>query len=181
MASRAGRKRKTGIKRQPNGQPYRPPVDEREVAVDARMRQHGLSKDEATQVLAGYAIGRMALYGHFGAHYQPAIDAVDAYVNAVADYMRIKHPQMPFPKAMDYLAGKGSSLRPEPSLKTVEKIEKRYAFYVGQEANGRMTGILYRADAPDRMRFHEAAFYDNVRDEKSMEAVKRCVKVLLDA
>lgn len=145
------------------------------------MRQHGLSKDDATQVLAGYAIGRMALYGHFGAHYQPAVDAVDAYVNAVADYMRIKHPQMPFPKAMDYLAGKGSSLRPEPSLKTVEKIEKRYAYYVGQEPNGRMTGILYKADGIDVMNFHNAAFHDNIQSHEAVESVKRCVKVLLDA
>lgn len=172
--AKAGRKRKHGVRREPNGQASRIGMDEKVKAtvIMARVRQYGLHAKDADTDLAGYAIGRMALAGVFGAHRQPALDAVKNYVEATADFMRLKWPNWPIPKAMDFLAGKGTSLAREPSLKVVDRVEKRY------EALFRK---LQRADGIDRMFFHEAAFHDKDYGEKSKDAVKACVDVLMHA
>lgn len=170
MSSRAGRKRKAGIKRQPNGQPYREPENIKATCIDARVRQFGLSKELADTELAGYAIGRMALAGEFGADYTPAITAVYEYVTATADYMRIKWPMQSMPKAMDYMAGRGSSLAPEPSLKSVERIEKRFTD---------MQAKLAPLRSNYRMYFHEAAYHDRLGDDFAKEAVRVCIGRLM--
>lgn len=168
--AKAGRKRKQSIRRQPNGQPYRgndeKPVD---TVVAVRMRMYGLTKQNAGTELAGYEIGRMALRGVFGAEYQPAVDAVYEYVTAAADYLRIKSPMHPIPKAMDYLAGRGASLAPEPSLKSVQRIEEKY---------DRLLAKLNRADPQDRIIFHEIAFHDRNHGMRGENAVKSCVEAL---
>ena len=173
MSRRAGRKRKLGITRQKNGQPSRVTAiireNTKETVIGARMRQYGLSAANADTELAGYAIGRMALAGHFGRDYQPSLDTILDYVTAVADYMRIKWPSAPMPKAMDYMAGRGTSLAAEPSLKTVERIERRY---------WDLSRKLEKADAEYRMWFHEAAFHDRLCGERAEQAVIICVKVL---
>lgn len=174
--ARAGRKRKQGVKRQPNGQPSRSVYREEEAAlttvVEARMRLYGISKERAKLDLAGYEIGRMALAGVFGDNPAPYIAAVQEYVTATADYMRIKNPQQPFPRAMDYLAGRGASLKAEPALKTVDRIERRY-----EQLHAR----LRRADANDRIRFHEVAFHDRMCGVDWQQSVVRCIEWLMDA
>ena len=176
MTRRAGRKRKASIKRQPNGQPARVTAvireNTKETVIGARVRQYGLSAANADTELAGYAIGRMALAGHFGKEYQPSLDAVLDYVTATADYMRMKWPSAPMPKAMDYMAGRGTSLNPEPSLKTVERIERRY---------WDLSVRLGNASAESRMWFHEAAFHDRLCGERAEQSVIICVKVLMGA
>lgn len=176
MTRRAGRKRKTGIKRQPNGQPSRVTAvireNTKETVIGARIRQYGLSAANADTELAGYAIGRMALAGHFGKDYQPSLDVVLDYVSATADYMRIKWPSSSMPKAMDYMAGRGTSLAAEPSLKTVERIERRY---------WDLSAKLSAASAESRMWFHEAAFHDRLCGERAEQSVVICVKVLMSA
>src|SRR5690242_7482375 len=108
--ARAGRKRKHGVKRQPNGQPVRSQhsmeEDAMSVVIDARRRFYGLGKDNAKSDLAGYVIGRMALKGHFGESYMWAINIVEDYCRTVADYSRLKLPMSPIPKAMDYFAAR---------------------------------------------------------------------------
>jgi len=168
--AKAGRKRKIGVKRYPNGRPYQEPENIKATCIDARVRQFGISKAMADTELAGYAIGRMALAGEFGADYTPAITAVYEYVTATADYMRIKWPMQPMPKAMDYMAGRGSSLAPEPSLKSVERIEKRFE---GMQAK------LAPLRSNYRMYFHDAAYHDRLSDEFAREAVKVCISRLM--
>lgn len=176
MTRRAGRKRKAGVKRQPNGQPSRVTAimrdNAKETVIGARIRQYGLSAANADTELAGYAIGRMALAGHFGKDYQPSLDAIHDYVTKTANYMRIKWPSAPMPKAMDYMAGRGASLMPEPSLETVERIERKY---------WEVSAKLGNADAECRMWFHEAAFHDRLCGERAERCVIICVKVLLGA
>ena len=173
MSRRAGRKRKLGIKRQPNDQPERITAivreNTKETVIGARMRHYGLSAANADTELAGYAIGRMALAGHFGKDYQPSLDVILDYVTAVAEYMRIKWPSHPMPKAMDYIAGRGTSLKAEPSLKTVERIERRY---------WDLSKKLENAASEHRMWFHEAAFHDRLCGQPAEESVIICVKVL---
>jgi hypothetical protein len=176
MSRRAGRKRKLGIARQKNGQPSRVTAvireNTKETVIGARIRQYGLTAANADTELAGYAIGRMALAGRFGVDYQPSLDVILDYVTAAADYMRIKWPSASMPKAMDYMAGRGTSLNPEPSLKTVERIERRY---------WDLSRKMEKADAEYRMWFHEAAFHDRLCGEHAEEAVIICVKVLQGA
>lgn len=173
---RAGRKRRIGIQRQPNGQPARDTNEQHEssraVAVEARMRQYNMPKHMAETELAGYAIGRMALAGSFGRNYQPSLDAVYDYVCATAEYMRIKCPQHPLPQAMNYLAGRGSSLAPEPSLRAVDRIEARYEHLLKK---------LALAPAMDRIWFHEAAFHDRLNGERGERAVIVCASLLMAA
>ena len=173
---RAGRKRRIGIKRQPNGQPARDNSEQKEtaraVAVEARMRLYSMPKHLAETELAGYAIGRMALNGSFGRDYQPYLDAVYDYVCATADYMRIKCPQQQMPKAMNYLAGRGSSLAPEPSLRAVDRIEARYDHLLQK---------LQSAAGMDRVWFHEAAFHDRLNGERGEKAVIACAVALMAA
>ncbi|MDI6026737.1 hypothetical protein QBK99_11100 [Corticibacterium sp. UT-5YL-CI-8] len=184
--AKAGRKRKQGVKRQPNGQASRSAPLMREkvkaTVIDARMRQHGLKSDAADSQLAGYAIGRMALAGDFGRDWQPAITAVEDYVMAVADYMRIKCPLEPMPKAMDYLAGKGTSLRPEPSLKTVDRIVRNYEAMTTLVASvDGLTPMEKGRRFRERIMFHEAAFHDRLCGTEGKQAVISCVGRLMRA
>lgn len=172
MASKEGRKRKIGVKRQPNGQPYRPPADPREVVTIARMRQFRISKEYARKQWAGYEIGRLALRGVFGtdSEAQMAIDAVEHYVMTAAAYLRLKSPQYPLPKAMDYLAGRGASLDSDPSDRQVKAIADQYqAIHVK----------LGKASGLDRMIFHEIAFHDRTCRTDQIQAVKNCIGALL--
>lgn len=176
--AKPGRKRKAGIKRYPNGQPHKGTLDEQKdnakaTVLGARVRIYGLSKLDADTDLAGYEIGRMALAGMFGRDdRQRALSAVSSYCEAIANYMRIKVPTMPIPKAMDYLAGRGLSLREEPSLKSVDRIVKRY---------DEMKDALAPASGIERMHFHEVAFHDRSCGTDAQQSVIRCVKLLMDA
>lgn len=172
--AKAGRKRKQGIKRQPNGQPSRVGMEDKAKAtvIGARMRLYVLTPKQADTDLAGYVVGRMVLGGVFGRDWTRSVDAVKDYCEATADFMRLKWPNWPIPKAMDYLAGKGSSLAGDPSFKLVDRVEKRYEALIRK---------LDRADGVDRMYFHEAAFHDRSYGEKSDLAVKSCVDCLLHA
>lgn len=174
-----GRPKLEGIPRQPNGQPARSRARMREAAratvTAARMRQYGLTKEQAGSDLAGFAIGRMAISGAFGKDYRPALDAIQEYVLAVSEYMRLKFPTMPHPKAMDYLAGRGHSLTTEPSTRRVEYVEKRYDHYCGKE------GVLTRVDGLSRMAFHNTAFHDQIPSLEAQKGVKVCVDALLGA
>lgn len=171
--AKAGRKRKT-VKRQPNGQPYRPPADPREVVIGARLRQFGYSKEKATHPWAGYELGRMVLAGLFGPPQENdahrAIAAAEQYVQIVADYMRHKCPGQPMPKAMDYLAGRGTSLTPDPSRSYVNRIVERY------EAE---TKKLAQAGGIARMVFHDVVFHDRKCAPDRIEAVETCVRLLM--
>lgn len=171
--ARAGRKRKSG-KRQPNGQLARSIASQRddtmETVIEARMRQYGMTRAQARSQLAGYEVGRMALRGDLGQDCQPYLDAVYAYVMATADYMRIKCPQMPLPKAMDYLAGRGASLMPEPSLKTVDRIVKRYED---------MAQKLRSANPAERIVFHEVAYHDRNHGDDGKRAIVNCAERLM--
>lgn len=173
---RAGRPKVADVVREPNGRAQRSSArmaeQARATVIDARMRLLGLSKKDAEDPLGGYAIGRMALAGDLGRDYQPAIAAVQNYVEAVAAFMRLKHPQMPMPKAMDYLGGRGASLGDDPSPEAIERIENRYY---------RFTDRLGRVDGISRMAFHRAAFHDDNSAPNTREAVKTCVAVLLGA
>lgn len=172
--AKAGRKRKAGIKRQPNGQPARIGMEDKakSTVIAARMRLYVLTQKQADSDLAGYVIGRMVINGVFGRDWSRSVEAVKDYCEATADFMRIKWPNWPIPKAMDYLAGKGTSLSGDPSLKLVSRVEKRYEGLIRK---------LDRADGIDRMYFHEAAFHDREYGEKSEIAVKACVDILLHA
>lgn len=167
--AKAGRKRKA-VRRYPNGQPVH--ADPREVVVASRMRQFGFSKDRAKSGWAGYEIGRMALQGVFGPDHiaQKAIDAVEDYVQAMADYMRYKCPGQPMPKAMDYLAGRGIALTEEPSEAKIRRIVVRY-----NDALGKLAG----ASGLDKMVFHEVAFHDRKCAPHRVEAVENCVRLLM--
>ena len=175
MARRRGRKERLGIKRQPDGRPAQMSERQRQedtmsVAVHARVRVHKIKPKDAVDQLAGYAIGRMALKGHFGPtrdDYQDALNAVEDYVRAVADFMRIKYPMMPMPRAMDYLAGRGMSLKSPPSLQLVDRIERSYEAMIGR---------LDGTSGIDRMYFHDAAFHD--MDPKTDEAIAGIVRIV---
>lgn len=168
--SRAGRKRKL-VKRQPNGQPYRPPADAREVVIDARMRHFKVTKQRAVEQWAGYEFGRMAMKGLFGhpSDAQRAVDAVEEYVQAVADYMRVKAPQMPMPRAMDYMAGRGTSLSAGPSDAQVRRIVIRYEDAIAK---------LAPAGGIARMAFHDVVFHDRPCAPDRVIAVETCVRLL---
>lgn len=171
--AKAGRKRKQGIKREPNGQASRTATEKpRDTVLGVRMRMYGISRQRAESNLAGFEIGRMALRGDFGKDYQPSLNAVEEYVNAAADYFRIKCPLQQMPKAMDYMAGRGLSTRSEPSLKTVQKIEQRYDDVATR---------LAKADPAARIIFHEIAFHDRSHGERGVQAVNHCVKALRGA
>lgn len=171
MASRAGRKRKT-VKRYPSGQPVH--TDPREVVLAARNRQFGYSKDKAKHPWAGYEFGRMVLAGMFGpidndrAH--AAIAAAQEYVEIVYDYMRHKCPGQPIPKAMDYLAGRGTSLTADPSASYIKRIVERYDASLAK---------LNRAGGLDKMIFHEVVLHDRPCARDRMEAVENCVRLLM--
>lgn len=171
--AKAGRKRKRG-RRQPNGQLARstPAIRENvlQTVVEARMRIYGLTAAQARSELAGYEIGRMALRGDFGQDYQPYIDAVYDYVMATSDYMRIKCPQQPMPRAIDYLAGRGATLRAEPSLKTVDRIVERYE---------RKLALLEPVDSHARMVFHQIAFFDRSCETEHKHLVISCADALM--
>ncbi len=170
--ARRGRKRKPGP-RYPSGALVRAEIreDVRETVIETRMRQFGYSRERAKNDLAGFAIGRMALEGWFGASWLDALTAVQHYCEATADYMRLKCPQQPIPKAMDYLAGRGTSLAPEPSLKVVDRVEKRYLGMRNKLVNG--------VDGVARIRFHEAAYFDRVGGDECKADVVACVQVLM--
>jgi hypothetical protein len=59
-----GRKRKIGIRRQPNGQPYRKPDEVSPEAVFVRqreLRRDGIDEKHAMDMLAGFTLGRLRL------------------------------------------------------------------------------------------------------------------------
>lgn len=171
---RAGRKRVQGVEREPNGRAKRNPTEVQEAARETvtmdRMKRYGLTRPEAQTSLAGYAIGRMALKGELGDDWKERLDAIESYVEATADFLRIKYPMHPMPKAMDYIVGKGQSLKPEPSLKLVNKIVGRYE---------RLYAILCQANGIERMHFHNAAFDDRLNSEEAKKAVRYCAELLM--
>lgn len=151
------------------------------MVVAARMRQFGYTKKRAREQWAGYEIGRMALAGHFGTDFEAekVLSAVEGYVKATAAYLRLKSPLHPLPKAMDYLAGRGTSLASELSEKQVRAIEAAYEAYVGNSDG--VKGKLSDVNGLDRMIFHEVAFHDRTCGTERIQAVKNCVKALQGA
>lgn len=86
--ARPGRKRNKGP-RQPNGQPARlqaqQEAEARSVAVEARMRHHGLNKHQAQQPDAGSVQGRLLMDGVLDDHDD---DALTRFAQLRRDYMR---------------------------------------------------------------------------------------------
>lgn len=86
--SRAGRKRKAGIKRQPNGQPSRAKEETakkaRKTAVEARKRLYGLSDEQAAKQDAGTFIGRAVIAGELSVNQQNAAEEYERVVLANA-------------------------------------------------------------------------------------------------
>ena len=174
MGKRTGRKRKVVARRQPNGQPYRPPDDPRDVVMDARMRQFRMSKERAKEQWAGYEIGRLAMAGVFGNgdETRKALDTVESYVTTTTTFLRLKSPQYPLPRAMDYMAGRGASLNSDPSDRQVQAVADQYQAMIGK---------LMKVDGLDRIVFHDVAFHDRTCGTDRIQAVKNCVAALRGA
>ena len=170
---KAGRKRKIGAKRYPDGTVHRH-EDVRCVVVGARQRQYGYGKKRALEPWAGFEIGRLALAGHFGSDHeaQKVLDIVKDYVEAATAYLRLKSPQYPLPKAMDYMSGRGASLNSDPSNRQVQAVVDRYQALVDR---------LAKVDGLDRIAFHEVAFHDRSCGANRIQAVKDCVLALRGA
>ena len=173
MGKRAGRKRKMDVHRYPDGTVHRH-EDVRNVVVEGRQRQYGFTKKRAREQWAGFEIGRMALAGHFGSDHeaQKVLDIVEDYVEAAVAYLRLKSPQYPLPKAMDYMAGRGASLNSEPSDRQVAAIVERYQTFIDR---------LAKVDGLDRIIFHDVAFHDRSCRTDRIHAVKDCVLALRGA
>lgn len=163
-AQRRGRPRKNGS-REPSGRLQRESVAEtRSEAVQARMRQYGLTVAQSGERLAGYEIGRLYL--------RRQIDLVDVevsddYVQRVADFMSLTNPQRPFPKAIDYIMsvrGQGG----EPSQATIDRVRATYIEW---------SGALKSCSAEARMAFHGVAFFDK-QAASCIDGVKECIAAL---
>lgn len=163
-AQRRGRPRKSGP-REPNGQPQRDTVAQtKATAVQARMRQHGLSLVDAGERLAGYEIGRMYLRHEIDL---VDVEVVDDYVEVVARFMALTVPSQPFPRAIDYAAtvrGLGGDVSPEQAI----RIRKRYADW---------SEVVASCSSMARLHFHEAAFWDR-RLAGSLPGIRECIKAL---
>lgn len=163
-AQRRGRPRKNGS-REANGRPKRESVAEtRSEAIQARMRQHGLTVAQSGERLAGYEIGRLYLRRQLDL---VDVEVSDDYVQRVADFMSLTNPQQPFPKAIDYIMtvrGQGG----EPSQDAIDRVRSRYI-----EWNNALKDC--RAEA--RVAFHGVAFFDKP-SVNCIEGVKECIAAL---
>lgn len=107
--ARSGRKRKQGVDRYPNGQPVRSQAqieaEAKSVAVEARMRHHGLPKHQAKKADAGSLQGRLAMDGvidehdddalsRFGALYRDYVRAIDGLPDPKAVSLEQRTPGM---------------------------------------------------------------------------------------
>ncbi len=87
--ARPGRKRRQDVKRYPNQQPVRSlaqiEAETKSVAVEARMRHHGLNKHQAKRPDAGSVQGRLLMDGFLDEYDD---DALTRFAQLRRDYMR---------------------------------------------------------------------------------------------
>ncbi len=163
-AQRRGRIRKQGD-REANGRLQRESVTETKAdAIQARMRQHGLTLAQAGDRLAGYEIGRLYLRGQLDL---VDVEVCDSYVEVVARYAMLTNPQYPFPQAMNYVATiKG--IGGDPSQDYIDRARKAYASWYAP---------LAKCDGLSVMAFHNVAFFDHPAQGR-LAQVKECLAAL---
>lgn len=119
---RAGRKRKTGVSRQPNGQPARVAAEQQENAqvtvVAARMRLYGADKADCLRPELGHVLGRLYLDRRNGISpemYQAGLRMGEEY----ARYYGLTGVPFPSARAQDLfrVGGDGGDVDPDKARK----------------------------------------------------------------